>query len=88
MVDVTTNWNEVRQQMTNDISSTLKDVKKDALNDINERLLEKGLNSDKTEIKPDSVVFITDDKQEFEDGKIYFDEVYEEVSDDSWLESL
>ena len=88
MAKLSTNWDSVRQDMTDDAASMIKETRDSAIEDIEQRLFKKGLDSQKTTSTEDTVTFITDDKQEFEEGKVYFDEVYEEISDDDWLETL
>lgn len=88
MAKLTTNWDVVRQNMTNDISNQLHEFRDKAIRNIEQRLYDKGLDRSKTNIYEDSIVFITDDDQESIDGKTYFDEVHEEISKKNWFESL
>lgn len=83
------NWDEVRQSMTDEIASVVQRVARSAINDIENRLREKGLDVNKMSKSKNKISFITDDTQEYEEGKVYFDEVYAEISRDrSWTESL
>jgi len=88
MVEIQTNWDQVKQQMLNETSKVLRDFNKNVINDFENRLREKGIDGSKISRSFDRISFITDDLQEYQTGKVYFDEVYNEVSNDKWLESI
>lgn len=88
MAEVSTNWSTLKQDMIDDVSDFIHDFKDKALKDIGNKLAEKGISKEKTKIIGGKVVFITDDQQQYSEGQVYFDEVYREVSDESWPESL
>jgi hypothetical protein len=89
MLKLTTNWDSLRQEMTNAAALMIKETRDAALNDVEQKLIEKGLSADKTDIRKNSVVFVTSDTQEFDEGQIYFDEVFKEISNDAdWVKSL
>lgn len=88
MLKISSNWNEVKSSIIEDMRKVVKDTKRKALLDIKNKLNDKGIDNSKLKIKDDRIVYSTDDAQDFENGKIYFDEVFEEISDKNWLESI
>jgi len=88
MAELRTNWDLVKQQMLNETSKVLRNFGRRAVSDFENRLKKKGVDPTKMTKSSDGIAFITDDQQEYESGKVYFSEVYEEVSDKKWPESI
>jgi len=89
MAEITTNWDQVRQSMTDDVSSQLKVVSKNAILDIENRLKEKGILQNKMSKSKNKITYITDDSQEFSGAEVYFGEVYDEINSNSnWVDTL
>lgn len=87
---VESNWNNIRQDLVKDIASFTKNFFIKASSDIKERLEEKGIPSNKLSISSNHRVISmkVTDKNEFEEGKIYFEQVYDEISSHKWLENI
>lgn len=83
-----TNWNKIKGDIIKEIKNVSNDFQRKAMNDAYDKLKDKGIDSSKLEMGDNKITFSTDDIQEFEYGAVYFDEVYEEISKDNWLESI
>lgn len=89
MAKITTNWDQVRQSMTDDVSSQLNGVSRNAITDIEKRLKEKGVPSNKISKSKSKITYITDNSQEFSNVEVYFGEVYDDISNNSnWPDTL
>lgn len=88
MAKLDTNWDIVKQRIIDDVSSVIKDFTRLAVLDIENRLKEKGLDPTKMSKSKNRISFITDDIQEFETGRAYFEEVEKEISAKNWPESV
>lgn len=84
------NWSEVRQSIIDEVSLIRKSVLKNGADDIVERLVRKGMRRSNIKISKDNsrISSSLDNENEFQEGKIYFSEVFEEISQSNWLESV
>lgn len=89
-MSASSNWNDVRQSLIDDIASFKNEFLVKASTDIKQRLLDEGVPPGKLRISSDKskVSMETNIADEYEEGKVYFERVYEEVSKPSWLETI
>lgn len=83
---VTSNWNDVRQGIIDAISDHSKSFKNDALNDIKVKLAAKGIKS--TTIINNSIETTAANASEYATGKVYFDEVFKDINNQSWVDNI
>lgn len=82
---VTSNWNNVKQGVIDAMSKHAKEFKKEALVDINNRINSKGVSA---AIVKDGVEKIAMTSSEYGTGKVYFDEVFKDIDNQSWVDSI
>jgi hypothetical protein len=82
------NWNELKQDLIDDIVSFKDDFVRDAQDDIVKRLVRKGLSERDLDKEGTSVKMQVDSAAEYDKGKIYFEEVFEEVSQPGWTDTI
>lgn len=84
------NWNEVKQGLINDLGGFKKEFLTTAMHDIVARFEKKGLPASDLEVSNDrsNVSYEAKNADDLQEGKIYFDEVYAEISDPRWMETL
>jgi hypothetical protein len=82
------NWNELKQDLIDDIVSFKDDFVRDAQDDIVKRLVRKGLSERDLDKEGTSVKMQVDSAAEYDKGEIYFEEVFEEVSQPGWTDTI
>lgn len=82
---VTSNWNNVKQGIIDAMSKHAKEFKKDALIDIKNKLDSKGIN---TTIVKNGVEKTVMTSSEYGTGKVYFDEVFKDIDNQPWVDSI
>jgi hypothetical protein len=87
---IRTNWSDIKQAIVDDIASFADNVVNNSLNDIKNRLIDKGLDKGKINISygGKKVSMETNIEEEYQEGKLYFSQVEEEINDEDWLEKL
>jgi len=82
------NWNELKQSLINDVADFKNQFIKDATNDIIDRLKSKGLDGSRIEKEGNKVFYNPPNQDDFNAGKIYFEEVYQDISNPGWVETI
>jgi hypothetical protein len=82
---VTSNWNSVKQGVIDAMSKHAKEFKKEALVDIKSRLDSKGIS---TAIVKNGVEKTAMTASEYGTGKVYFDEVFKDIDNQPWVDSI
>lgn len=82
---VTSNWNDVKQSVIDAMAKHSSQFKKDALADIKNKLELKG---PKSTIIGNKVEFAASTASEYSIGKVYFDEVFKDINNQSWVDSI
>ena len=81
----TFNWSEVRKAVVNDIRSVSKKEMKGLVDEVSNKLKSSGFNGQIRSIPVSGklvskiVEFKTENEDEYEDGKIYFEKVYNDM---------
>lgn len=83
-------WNKLKQSIIDEISVVKKQLLTDISNDLVNRLREKGLDDSKIKISNDKTMisYEADSEQSFREGKVYFEEVMNDINNGNWLETL
>lgn len=90
MAKIRTNWSDIKQAIVDNIASFTDNVIVNSLNDIKDKLVSKGLDEGKINISygEKKVSMETNIEEEYQEGKLYFSQVEEEISNKDWLEKL
>lgn len=83
-----TNFREFKRGVIESVNKFKKSFVKKATSDIRKKLINKGLSNRKVKIDNNLVFMDPKTKEEYENGKIYFNEVYNEVDSQSWVDTL
>jgi len=81
------NWFDIKQNMIDEIASFKKDFLEKASTDIS-RKLSKNVKDIKISKNKKTISKDTKDEDEFNKGKIYFEEVYNEINNQEWVDKL
>ena len=81
------NWFDIKQSMIDEIVSFKKDFLEKASTDIS-RKLSKNIKDIKISKNKKTISKVTKDEDEFNKGKIYFEEVYNEINNQEWIDKL
>ncbi len=82
---IKSNWNDVKQGIIDAMADRVKEFKKDAEEDINNRINSKGI---KSVVGKNGVEFTASDVTEYKNGKVYFDDVFKDISNQAWIDSI
>ena len=82
---VTSNWNDVKQGIINAMSKHKKDFKDKALVDIKNKLEAKNV---KVSTNKNSIELNVSSVSEYNNGKVYFDEVFKDINNQSWVDKI
>ena len=82
---ITSNWNEVRQGIIDAMSKHKNEFRDKALIDIKNRIDSKGQNStiNKNSVEVDALTIL-----KYNEGKVYFDEVFKDINSQSWIDNI
>lgn len=81
------NWFDIKQRMIDEVVSFKKDFLEKASTDIS-RKLSKNVKDIKISKNKKTISKDTKDEDEFNKGKIYFEEVYNEINNQEWIDKL
>jgi hypothetical protein len=84
-MSTTSNWNDVRQGVINAMASHQNNFKTKALASVKNKLDAKGINSS---VNGNSVEATASSAAEYGIGKVYFDEVFKDINNQSWVDSI
>lgn len=79
MASIDTNWAQVKQAMIDDVAKFSNEFSKLAIKDIEQRIVEKGVDKSKLEVSGNRLVYVTDNDQQYNQGLVYFEEVIESI---------
>lgn len=82
------NWNEVKQSLIDEVALIKDNFVRDAQNDIIKRLTRRGLSERDLDKEGTSVKMQAESAAEYDKGKIYFEEVFEEISQPGWIDTI
>lgn len=82
------NWDKLKQDIINDIADFKNGFLKSAANDIVDKLTTKGIDGSKIEVAGNKIIYSPTSEDDFESGKIYFEEVFEDISKSAWPETI
>lgn len=79
MANIDTNWAQVKQAMIDDVAKFSREFSRLAIRDIEQRIVEKGIDKSKLDASGSRLVYVADNDQEYNQGMVYFEEVIENI---------